>query len=226
MIISSGKPGGIWDIGLGIRWDAASFAQQVSRRAEQLSRMNIGRGSLVGILHNGTAHFFADLFATWSVGATAACLDSELTNAELKTIVDFAKPAILLVGRVSRSVHLAIPVADLETSPPADWGCAAEFHADDAALVLFTSGTTGNPKGVVLTFRALLARVSANAGVIGSAVLRRSLVALPTHFGHGLIGNSLTPLLNGGEIILHPLGPTLASNLGRLIDEYRISFMS
>ena len=188
--------------------------------------MNIGRGSLVGILHNGSAHFFADLFATWMVGATAACLDSLLTDAELEIITGFAKPAVLLVNRTTRAVKLSTPVAELETSPAADLNITSDFHPDDPALVLFTSGTTGNPKGVVLTFRALLARISANVGVIGSAALGRTLVALPTHFGHGLIGNSLTPFMNGGEIVLHPLGASLASNLGRIIDDHRISFMS
>jgi acyl-CoA synthetase (AMP-forming)/AMP-acid ligase II/thioesterase domain-containing protein/acyl carrier protein len=226
MRISLGEYGSIRDIGLDISWDAVSFAQQVSRRAAMLSKMNIGRGSLVGILHNGSAHFFADLFATWMVGATAACLDSLLTDAELEIITGFAKPAVLLVSRTTRTVNLSTPVAELETAPVVDLSATSGFYPDDPALVLFTSGTTGNPKGVVLTFRALLARISANVRVIGRAALGRTLVALPTHFGHGLIGNSLTPFLNGGDIVLHPLGASLASNLGRIIDDYSISFMS
>jgi oxalate---CoA ligase len=79
---------------------------------------------------------------------------------------------------------------------------------------------------VVLTFRALSARISANIAIVGRAALGRTLVALPTHFGHGLIGNSLTPLMNGSEIVLHPLGASLASNLGKIIDDHGISFMS
>jgi oxalate---CoA ligase len=226
MMISLRECGSIRDIGLGICWDSVSFAQQVSRRAALLSKMNIGRHSLVGILHNGTAHFFADLFATWTVGATVACLDSHLTDAELEIITGFAKPAVLLVNRNTRTIKLSTTVAELDTSSATDLNITSDFHPDDRALVLFTSGTTGNPKGVVLTFRALLARISANVGVIGKAALGRTLVALPTHFGHGLIGNSLTPFMNGGEIVLHPLGTSLASNLGRIIDDHGITFMS
>ncbi len=218
--------GRIHDIGLDLRWDSAALAQQVNRRAALLSKMGVRRGSVVGILHNGTAHFFADLFAVWKVGATAACLDSLLTDAELQVITDFARPAVLLAGRGIRAIKLCTPIVELETSGTADANMIPDSHLDDPALVLFTSGTTGNPKGVVLSFRALLARISANVRVIGKATLARTLVALPTHFGHGLIGNSLTAFASGGEIVLHPLGTSLASNLGQIIDEHAITFMS
>src|SRR5208282_2766305 len=82
------------------------------------------------------------------------------------------------------------------------------------------------PKGVVLTFGALLERINANIAAIGPDKLARTLVSLPTHFGHGLIGNSLTPLAAGGTIVLHPLGMPLINNLGCIIDQHSVSFMS
>jgi len=65
----------------------------MERRAAALCRMQIGRGSIVAIAHHGSAFFFADLFAVWTAGATAACLDGSLTEAELETIVHFARSA-------------------------------------------------------------------------------------------------------------------------------------
>jgi acyl-CoA synthetase (AMP-forming)/AMP-acid ligase II len=78
----------------------------------------------------------------------------------------------------------------------------------------------------VLSFGALAARISANISAIGDAPLARSLVTLPTSFGHGLIGNALTPLFAGGCIVLGSTGLALARELGHIIDAHRISFLS
>ena len=222
-----GRSGGIEDIALKVQWDSTRFAHEVTRRMAVLSRLNIRRGSIVAILHNGSAHFFADLFAVWRLGAAAACLDSALTDEELRLIFELMKPEVLLVdGRSVSGVGL-IPAVELGTAPSSDVAPAtAPFEPNDRALVLFTSGTTAEPKGVVLSFRALLARFSSNIDAIGKPSLARALVTLPTHFGHGLIGNALTPLLAGGDIVLHPPGLLLAQNLGHLIDAHRITFMS
>ena len=217
--------GGILDLGLGLRWEPATLAGEVVRRAAALSYKGIGRGSLVAIAHDGSARFFADLLAVWSAGAAAACLDIKLTAPEFKTLVEFMAPAAILIDRDIVAAAAEIPVLRLADSRDADVA-APECELDDPALVLFTSGTTGAPKGVVLTFRALFARWSLNVAAIGVRTLARTLVTLPAHFGHGLIGNALTPLLNGANIVLYPRDMALAQNLGRIIDEHGITFLS
>ena len=218
--------GGIEDVGLGLRWDATALNAEIVRRASALEQIGIKPGSIVAIGHGGTARFFADLFACWQIGACAACLDPSLTPAELKNLIDFARPAVFLVDEEAPAEGLQIPIVKLSTERSRSFSSPGSVALDDPALVLFTSGTTGNPKGVVLSFRSILARISLNIDAIGVDALAQALVSLPTHFGHGLIGNSLTPLFAGGNIVLHPLGIPLASDLGRIIDDHDITFMS
>ena len=194
-------------------WRPAALAEAVAEKAGQLTSNSVAPGGIVAITHGGTAAFFTDLFAIWSTGAAAACLDPSLTQSERDNVFAFCKPSVILGenGAVTRTSH------DNAKQAPA---------LDDPALILFTSGTTGAPKGVVLSFRAVLARLALNQYEIGRATLQRALVTLPTHFGHGLIGNALTPLTAGGDIVLAPRGLALAQGLGALIDEYGVTFAS
>ena len=218
--------GSIEDLGLGLRWDAATLVREVERRANILAELKIGLGSIVAIAHSGSAHFFADLFAAWQVGAAAACLDDTLTEHELQNILHFCRPAALLVAVARPIGNSSVPVLELVQARPAAARELSGFEPDDPALILFTSGTTGSPKGVVLTFRALFARIALNHDAIGREALASTLVTLPTHFGHGLIGNALTPLMGGGNIVLHRPGIALVQNLRRIVDQHRVTFLS
>jgi acyl-CoA synthetase (AMP-forming)/AMP-acid ligase II len=219
--------GAIEDLALGLRWDARELRHEVERRAGALARLGVERGAAVAIAHGGTARFFADLLATWRLGAAAACLDPALTGFERGVIFGFLKPAVILLDETSIEASGTIPqIALARCAQPADAAPERPANPDDAALVLFTSGTTGAPKGVVLSYRALAARIALNVAAIGEAKLARALVTLPSHFGHGLIGNALTPLLAGGDVVLPPRGLPLAQELSRLIDAHRITFLS
>ena len=90
-----------------------------------------------------------------------------------------------------------------------------------------TSGTTGNPKGIVHSLRGLSERIASNIAYIGGSEMERSLCVLPLFFGHGLIGNCLTPLAAGGTLHLWS-GPQIHEirELGEVIDRHGITFMS
>ena len=76
--------------------------------------------------------------------------------------------------------------------------------ADSPAVVMFTSGSSGTPKGVVLTHRNLLANVAQVSGRIGFGRADRVLNTLPMFHAFGLTGGFLLPVVSGVPAFLYP----------------------
>lgn len=213
----------IHDISVSGKW----LKKEVTRRAAVLDQYVAPGENMFVIAHANTASFFADLLAVWNVGGCAVCLNTGLTADELDNVIRFVNARAVLVDN-DTVVTQSAPVVCCETATPGQK--MKSIHGgllDDPALILFTSGTTGDPKGVVHTYRSILSRVALNQAYIGKDVLARTLCVLPTHFGHGLIGNCLTPLLAGCDLFLmHGAGVDGTSKLGKILDTHEISFMS
>jgi acyl-CoA synthetase (AMP-forming)/AMP-acid ligase II len=223
----------------GREWTGGAVRRQSRFRAGHYRAGGVGPGDLVFVHFGNTLEFFADLLALWSLGACVAPVDPRLTLFEVETLARAAAPRFSLwsadpPGEMA-GLLAKLGIALLESPDGRErqgdagetlWP-SAQAGLDQDALVLFTSGSTGEPKGVVHTHRSLLARWMTLRAHVGIQSLRRTLCLLPTHFGHGLICNALYPWLSGQRLAIVPAHRAdLALQLGGLVDKQRITFMS
>ena len=221
----------------GAHWDREAVRDRYRQRLGFYARHGLAQGDRVFMHYGNTPEFLVDLVAVWALGGCAIPIDTRLTPFEIETLARAATPRLSLwsgapdaalattlaglgAAVVDVSEAAAEPVAGrLPAAPP--------MSLDQDALILFTSGTTGQPKGVVHTHRSLRARWMSLRQSLGLASFRRTLCLLPTHFGHGLICNCLFPWLSGQHLfIVPPFKPDLILQLGALLDEHGITFMS
>lgn len=223
----------------GRTWDRASIRHQYSRRTAYLQHHGLSDSDVVFLHYGNTLEFFVDLLAIWSLGGCVVPIDSQLTTFEVEVLARAARPSFSLWLGIpetsAASVLSSMGIKVLDTSEIADSGLGAPAISfsgnvlllDQPALILFTSGTTGDPKGVVHTHRSLRARWVTLRQSLGLQTFRRTLCLLPTHFGHGLICNCLFPWLSGQDLfILPPFKTEVILQLGALLDENGITFMS
>ena len=141
----------------------ADLDQRVDRAARRLAA-GTGRGDRVAIILGNTPEFAAAYFGTLRAGRVAVPLNPayaadevEFALADSGAVRVVADDAVL--GRLRLPEGVAVPSSDLSgSSPDDDLAPAADAPAaTDLAVLLYTSGTSGRPKGAMLTHRALAA---------------------------------------------------------------------
>jgi len=211
------------------KWTFGELATDVDRIAQVL-REKVS-GDTVGILLLNSERYVATLLAVWKAGKTAVPLNYLLPPQELAFIIrdsgmsalvssQFFGQAIAAVKPLF-GVNGVILMADAPdfATPATPASLPQDFR--NPALYLYTSGTTGRPKGVVLTHRNLLHNVDACAQAGEFDSRDTFLCLLPFFHTYAITGTILLPLLNGCAMVLvdrfHP------HKVLKLIEEHRIS---
>jgi long-chain acyl-CoA synthetase len=147
--------------------------QRVHALAGHLQQEGIRHGDRVGVLLPNSTAIPLSYFATQKIGAVTVILDARLKGKELEGVLKDADLKLLVVHsqllaeveevfKAMAPVPLWIVGADdahafeKRFSAPAAALSPPKLNADDDALILYTSGTTGEPKGVVLSYRNLV----------------------------------------------------------------------
>ncbi|MFO1330634.1 MAG: AMP-binding protein [Rubrivivax sp.] len=158
----------------------------------------VQRGAIVAWLGHNSWDELATLVACARLGAVLLPLNWRLTAAELAAICRHAGVGHLMGTPEMQS--LAEQLLQLHTPLP---GAAAGVQDGDLLLV-YTSGTTGQPKGAMHTAAGMQANAVAAIAAQGLTAATRTLSVLPLFHVGGLCIQTLPTLAAGGQVLLHP----------------------
>lgn len=228
-----------------------NLAERTLTLAGGLQSLGVRAGDRVGLLMKNCAQYVELLYACWTIGACAIPINARLHSREVAYILDDAQAAICFItdeaetaaieaarasGRtefidVDGAGYRRLLQSEMATPRP-------EASAQEAAWLFYTSGTTGRPKGVVLSHRNLLAMTLNYLADVDRAVVGDHLLhAAPMSHGSGLYtipnlaagATQLIPSTRGFDIdeIRHILAYTPATKffaaptmVMRLVDAY------
>lgn len=199
------------------RWTYAALEAWIGAEAALLAARGVEPGDRVAVLALNHPRTLALLFACARLGAMLCPLNWRLAAAELQWIVDHAAPKLLFTDGTAAAVARAGTTV-LPLEPEAEAGGMAPAAAREAGgLLVYTSGTTGRPKGAVLTAAALAANAELSWDMHGLIAADHVLTVLPLFHVGGLNIQTVPALLAGATVTLHARfepGPTLAA-IGR-----------
>lgn len=186
---------------LGRTWTWAEWDDRVRRAAGGLQALGVGRGDVVSFLDKNHPACVEVSLAAGSLGAANAIVNWRSSGDEVEYAVDDCGAQVLVVGRELMGTVSALRAAGklsrvrtvIEVTPEGEegdeyeaWlaahepvGRGAQVQPDDTCLVMYSSGTTGRPKGVMLTHENMVTHtVNAHDGWVFEPG-DTSLVAMP-----------------------------------------------
>jgi acyl-CoA synthetase (AMP-forming)/AMP-acid ligase II len=199
--------------------------------AKALIAHGLRRGDRLAMLTAPSTDFWIVFHAAASIGVTWLGINPRYQRRDFEHVLADAKPGLIAamspfdgrdycaeLGSLSPAcaiiAHGAATAGALEldeflrrgerVSDQALAAARAAVDPEDIALIVYTSGTTGKPKGAMLSHRAIVASALANLDWMGEAALESSICAAPVNHV-GAINNLCMPVLAaGGRIIFHP----------------------
>jgi acyl-CoA synthetase (AMP-forming)/AMP-acid ligase II len=223
-------------------------AQAATRRlGRALQRARVRPGERVAVLARNRLEYALLYYATSHAGVALVPLNTRLAHDEWAFILADARPAVLFVdapfvdgidairGALADAVGRYVSL-DHHTQRRPGWESVADWLVEDAststpadiapdpdrdALQLYTSATTGRPKGAVLTHRAVCANIAQVGQAIDTPPGEWSLVVAPL-FHAAVVPSTLAPLARGGSIYLQP--EFQPAEVVRVMSQERIGF--
>jgi long-chain acyl-CoA synthetase len=216
------KPGLKTDV-----WTYADLRERADRVTLWLQERGVGKGDRVVLWAPNRPWWVAAFFGILRNGSIVVPLDVRSSPDFVERVIGQSEPSLAIVSAVARDWGFdvpAFPIEELARQLPAS-GAATfpEVLPNDLAEVIFTSGTTGAPKGVMLSHRNICSNVEATNRVFPSGPAFKPLSILPlSHLLEQTVGLMLP--LRGGTSIAYA-GALQPAAIQRDMAEYRVTTM-
>ncbi len=230
------------------RFTYLELADMVARAAGALRAMGVERGDVVSVQLPNWWEFVVTAFACGRIGAVVNPLMPIFRERELRYMLEFAQSKVLIVPRLYRGFDHAAMATGLRAElpalrqvivvdgdadhgfdrrmlqgpapvAPASNGASAALQPDDVSVMVFTSGTTGDPKGVMHSSNTLVACLNSLRGRFGLTPDDVLLCATPVGHMTGYAAIVMLAVRLGGTMVLQdvwdgPRGVTLMAQEG------------
>ena len=207
----------------GARFTYAETHARVRRLAGALAKLGVGRGARIAALHTNSHRFVEAYYATAMLGGVFIPVNYRAKRPELEHMLKAADTRVLLVGEryveSLEAVRAALPKLEIvigfdfarEGYPGYEALLAAapeheeeaEVEDEDTTILMYTSGTTSLPKGVMLTHGDFSAYVTANVELADGTPRGAALLCAPLYHIAGAT-NMMTTLWTGRRLVVTP----------------------
>ncbi|RKP36150.1 hypothetical protein BJ085DRAFT_19513, partial [Dimargaris cristalligena] len=181
------------------------IAHNIQGLASYLQQLPINPGDRVAVIVADHPHTILAMLAIWSVGATYVPVDSKLPYSRQKYIMETAQCShIVNATKSTTEWPSAISLTDsaIGTHQPINYSSVYPIQPIDLAYIIFTSGTTGLPKGVMVQHNSLANNISNNSFKELWKPGQRVLSGVPSGFDAYFFA-ALSTIVNGAILVFY-----------------------
>jgi len=193
----------------------ADILRYVDRFAKYLLSIGVSKGDRVALFMQNSAEFIYSIFAISKLGAISVPINTFLKSDELEYILQNSGAKVLVVSDIYKDVVTNSHIEDildeiiwvdkkgLRYTLNEDISITdGNSSLDDCAIIVYTSGTTGRPKGAMLSNKNIMSNIKSGALDIKIVPKDRTIVFLPMFHSFTLSIGVLLPLYVGASLVV------------------------